>query len=306
MSVVHGHALPHPRRCRAVLLAAVLAGPAACTREPVASPALVSEGCSEHFAGGRRPALLRPQLASATTPLCFRGFATLHSGVSRTAVYAAEHLTAARIAAARGLDRTDAFHEEDGLPRDAGASLADYVGSGYDRGHLAPSGDMPDDLAQRQSFSLANIVPQDPDDNRGLWSDVEGAVRGLAVARGEVYVVTGPIFLGATVGSLKGRVLIPTQLFKAVYDPARRVAAAYVVPNAPGREWRAVSLEELRQLAGLDVFPGAAVEDRLRLPAPAGRSAAHHRRRDTSGWFDAALYRVLRTLWRETLRAVLG
>ena len=41
----------------------------------------------------------------------------------------------------------------------------------------------------------------------------------MALDEGEVYVVTGPAFLGAELQSLKGRVLVPTHIFKAVYMP---------------------------------------------------------------------------------------
>jgi endonuclease G len=65
-------------------------------------------------------------------------------------------------------------------------------------------------------------------------------------------------------------VLVPTSLFKAVYIP-RRGAAAYLVENASGMAWRALSMSELPQIAGIEVFPGvaAATRDRLlTLPEP--------------------------------------
>ncbi len=276
--------------------------------EPYAVPALISEACPAHFAAGRRPVLTNPKLAGNTVPLCFRGFAVLASGLSRTPLYAAEHLTAGRLAAAGSIDRVDAFHAETALSLDLRAELSDYAGSGYDRGHMAPSGDMPDGEAQRQSFSLANIVPQDPEDNRGLWSDIEHAVRVLARERRDLYVVTGPIFSGNRLASLKNRVLVPTRLFKAVYDPGRRTAAAYVAENAPGRAWRTVGLEALRAEAGLDPFPGAPVVGMLRLPAPEERPGVRRERRPetVSAWLEWQLRRLLRRLWRALLHGVLG
>ncbi len=227
--------------------------------------------CPEHYPGGVAPDLVRPQLAAETRELCFRQFAVVHSGVSRTPLSAAEHLTRERVRAARELRRENAFHEEERLPPDQRARLADYARSGFDRGHMAPSGDMSTPEAQAESFSLANMVPQDPGSNRCLWEGVESAVRELAVREGEVWVLTGPLFQGESLRRLNGRVLVPTGLYKAVYLPSRREAAVYVAPNAAGMEWRAVSLAELRDLAGIDAFPYVAAEARtraMRLPEP--------------------------------------
>ena len=130
---------------------------------------------------------------------------------------------------------------------------------------------MPNPWAQQQSFSLANIIPQAPELNRGLWEGAESAVRTLAAQRGELYVVTGPVFEGGRLAALDGRVLIPTHVFKAVLDPRRRRAGAYLAPNVERGGWRLVSMAELRRLTGLDVFPGLparAKQVALRLPNP--------------------------------------
>src|SRR4051812_1114076 len=177
--------------------------------------------CPEHFLDGQVPDVVNGKLLAKARPLCFSGFAVLHSGVTRTPLYAAEHLSRARIEAARQLERADSFHEEARLPPDERADLSDYARSGYDRGHMAPAGDMPDPAAMAESFTFANIVPQNPEDNRNLWEAVESAVRGLALRSGEVYVITGPLFEGDDLRSLKGRVLVPTRIYKAVYDVKR-------------------------------------------------------------------------------------
>ena len=221
--------------------------------------------CPEHFAGGRAPDVT-PRLAAGARALCFQAFAVLHSPVSRTALYSAEHLTAARIRAARNTPRDSEFHAERALPPGERAELSDYARSGFDRGHLAPSGDMPDPNAQEESFSLANIVPQAPALNRGLWEGIESAVRTLALREGELYVVTGPIFEGAELDRV-GDVLVPTSVWKAVLDPRRGRAGAYVAGNRDDAGWRSVSMAQLRRLTGLDVFPGVSAW-RLRLPDP--------------------------------------
>ncbi|MEH3118514.1 MAG: DNA/RNA non-specific endonuclease [Methylorubrum populi] len=260
--------------------------------------------CPALFADGRAPVPTNPKLADRTVPLCFEAFAVLHSAVSRTPLYAAERLTRRSVSAARRVERADAFHDEDRLPEDDRASLADYVHSGYDRGHLAPAGDMPSAAAQAESFSLANIVPQNRAVNRGLWAAIEESVRRLATERGEIFVVTGPLFEGRSVGAIKGRVLVPTQLFKALYDPRTGEAGAYLVANATGAEWRAVSLATLRDRAGLDVFPALPETVKARamsLPKPYEFSRGGD---SFAGFLKQLAHDVLRRLWRELMRAI--
>ncbi|CAH2602321.1 Endonuclease [Rhodovastum atsumiense] len=227
--------------------------------------------CAGQHPGGVAPAIVRPQLAAETRELCFREFAVIHSGISRTPLAVAEHLTRAQVQAARKIGRENNFHDEDALPPEHRARLGDYARSGFDRGHMAPSGDMPTPEAQAESFSLANMVPQHPGSNRCLWEGIESSVRELAMQDGEVWILTGPIFEGGNLQRLNGRVLVPTSLYKAIYVPSRQQAGAYVAPNAPGMEWRAVSLAELRGLTGIDAFPSLpkAVQDRaMTLPEP--------------------------------------
>ena len=259
-----------------------------------------AQTCPESFADGRVPVLVNPKLAERTTGLCFEAFAILHSGVTRTPLYSAEHLTRESVAAARTVARDDSFHEETRLPPESRGRLEDYVRSGFDRGHLSPAGDMPTETAQAESFSLANIVPQDRAMNRGIWSDIEENTRRLASRRGSLYVVTGAIFGGESLREIGAGVLVPTQLYKALYDPASGEAGAYLVPNVPGRAWQVVSLDALRTLAGIDVFPGlpeASKATAMTLPDPRVSSRGEARRPEAApdqGWRD--------WLWRETMR----
>lgn len=276
------------------------------------APAGSAETCPGFFADGRRPALVNPKLTSRTIPLCYGAFALLHSGVSRTPVYAAQRLTREGIRAARKVDRLDSFHDEDRLPDADRARLDDYVHSGFDRGHMAPAADMPTLQAQGESFTLANIVPQDRGMNRSLWAAVEESVRRLAVARGTLFVVTGPIFEGDAIQSVAGRVLVPTHLFKAVYDPARGEAGAYLAENRADAEWSAISLRSLKELSGLDPYPAldpTVKATSMTLPEPRAYSRDGERSlpRDVAtfeSWAKNELHRLARRLWRDLLRSI--
>jgi endonuclease G, mitochondrial len=228
--------------------------------------AVRAETCPQHFASG-----IAPAISTAGTPLCFEQFAVLYSGETRTPLWSAEHLTRDEVAAAGLLKRENAFHQEPRLPPDEQSRLDDYHGSGYDRGHMSPSGDMATIKAQYESFSLANMIPQNPCNNEVLWEGIESAVRGLATADGELYVVTGPIYEGADIPFLNGRVAVPSRIFKAVYDPARHEAAAYVVQNTASMDWQSVSVGQLTAMTGIDPFPalsGDIKSETMALPTP--------------------------------------
>ena len=122
------------------------------------------DACRQHFFKGISPEI-KTTAPGELRELCFDGFAILHSGQSKTAVYVAEHLTRAKIAAQ--LKREDKFYEEARLPQRERARLEDYrsmddQGNRYDRGHLAPAADMGTPEALAQSFSPPNELREKP------------------------------------------------------------------------------------------------------------------------------------------------
>ncbi len=114
---------------------------------------------------------------------------------------------------------------------------------------------MPDEQSQYDSFTLANMVPQDSMNNRGVWEQIESAVRRMAVQRGDLYVITGPLFIGSSVQQLNGRVLVPTHIYKLVYDLKRNEGAAYLVKNVDTKDVQQLTIEEIGKLSGFDFLP---------------------------------------------------
>jgi len=228
--------------------------------------------CPSHFLEGQAPDFVNQKLTSKTKELCFEGFAVLHSGVTKTPLYSAEYLTREKIAVK--LDRKDKFHPESKLPANERAELNDYARSGYDRGHMTPSADMGSATAQAESFSLANMVPQDHSNNTGIWSSIEGATRHLANKEGGVFVITGAMFKGENLKSIGKGVLVPSHVYKIVYSPKQQKGAAYLCDNVAGDNYKTVSIAELESIAGINFFPQlskAQKEKVLELPAPQRR-----------------------------------
>jgi endonuclease G, mitochondrial len=227
--------------------------------------------CPEHFASGQSPDFINQKLTAKTREVCYSGYAVTHSGVTRTPLYSAEHLTRERLLQGKGLKRQNRFHPDEHIPQSERAELHHYARSGYDRGHVAPSADMFDVQSQYECFSLANMVPQVPENNRGPWEGIESTVRKMVKSKGELYVVTGPIFQGANLQRIGGAVMVPTKLFKAVYDPRKQEAGAYLIDNAADAQPQKVSIGDLEKTTGISIFPSlkAGVKTRLmNLPDP--------------------------------------
>lgn len=233
-----------------------------------ASHVFAAAPCAGFVPDGQFPTLANPRLAPKTRMLCYSDFVVLHSGITHGPLWSAEHLTRDHLEAAKEMTRTNRFFEDDRLPAGEGATLADYRRSGFDRGHMSPAGNRWNAQAMAQSFSLANIVPQNRQNNERLWARLEAAVRRIASRDGDAYVVTGPLFVGAqlqTIGA--SRVFVPTQLFKVVYVPSRQIAFAIVADNVATNRYDIRSVHELEAASGI-WFPG--IPENLKDQRPGG------------------------------------
>lgn len=140
------------------------------------------------------------------------------------------------------------------------AELADYRGSGYDRGHQAPAADFKySQDRMNDSFYLSNMAPQvGIGFNRHIWSVLEGRVRDAVRNRGEVFVITGGMFYDPdeeqpetadgfvefdVIGS--NHVSVPTHFYKIVvakdatdkWQAIGFVLENWAYPRAPGANY---------------------------------------------------------------------
>ena len=230
----------------------------------MASPA----ACAQFFVDGQAPNMPVTAITVGDHALCgYKTFADMDSIVTLTPLWAAEHITKSYLESHHGIKRSrNPFHEEPSLPKSQEATLADYRHSGYDRGHMANW----EDTEDVNSFTLGNVVPQNPTNNRHLWAWIESATRYLATEYGQVYVVTGPIF-DKDPAKINNRVWVPTQLFKAVYVPALHQSGVYVTCNCKSKVWQDISVDQLATLTGINVFPSlpsSETNTALKLPSP--------------------------------------
>lgn len=211
--------------------------------------------CPEHYPGGKAPDLLNQELAQSAREICYSGYAVLHSSKTRTPIYAVEHLTRERILKAKRVKRSGRFHPDENIPESERAELGHYANNGYDLGHMAPVADMPDDQSMYESFSLANVVPQNPKNNRGVWAKIEAEVRSLVLEQDSLYVITGTIFNDSAINVIGRVVGVPVKLFKAVYDVQKQEGWGYIVNNSAEGRVVQISIRELEDMTGIIVLP---------------------------------------------------
>ncbi len=142
------------------------------------------------------------------------------------------------------LERADNFRPDYRIPPMFRADLADYEGSGYDRGHLVASANQREmEIQNSETFLLSNMSPQRPRFNRQIWKKLEHEVRTLNDKNNiyETYVISGPLFdfskTVKTIGSEddNGVTLpIPHAYFKAILTENNKGALhmwSFMIPN---------------------------------------------------------------------------
>lgn len=231
-----------------------------------AQAASAATSCPTLYAGGKAPTL-DASITSRTTEVCHTEYVLMASGVTKGPLYSAEHITDQQVAGAESIGRVGSFHDETGIPAADRSHTSDYTNSGFDRGHMTPAGDASTTNSEKETFSMANVVPQDHKLNTGEWARIEEQVRQLAKQRGEVYVVTGPAFDSGTRSSIGAdHVQIPDYVWKAVYEPGNG-AAAYMCVNDSTINCDVVSINDVITMSGVDPFPAISASMKANLIA---------------------------------------
>lgn len=172
------------------------------------------------------------------------------------------------------LKRSNDFAPDPAVPERQMAQLEDYRGSGYDRGHMTPSGDLNwDAKVMSETYLLSNMCPQGHDFNAGTWLDLEHAVERWGRRDSAITVICGPVLpkTAEEASRMKrigrGKVLVPEKFWKVVLSPFgdKPKAVAFLMPNyneldashrnnRPIREY-AVTVDYLEELLDIDFFP---------------------------------------------------
>ena len=160
-------------------------------------------------------------------------------------------LTKAMVSCPTPLKRKDNFKPDPLLPQHTDIAK-DYVGSGYDRGHMMPAADnlCQTQLVQDESFYFSNMSAQTPQLNRGDWKSLETFTREESKIKDSIHVWVG------NVGEIKkiGRVSVPKYCWKVIYIKKENKWIAYLfennTSNPDGFKNNEVTLKEITSLTG--------------------------------------------------------
>jgi endonuclease G len=165
-----------------------------CAQEPIPVPTGASAPCADLTYQGFPRLEIDPPLKAGFF-VCHSGFALQYAKPLHSALWAVQRLDAQNLDETKATREREKFRPDGFLPAGLTPSPDRFSNSGYDRGHLAPAADFKENPAgMSQSFYTSNIVPQHPDNNRHIWARLEKNTRAWAMQKGQVYVITGPVF----------------------------------------------------------------------------------------------------------------
>ena len=165
----------------------------------------------------------------AAQPICREAYLVAYDAPVKIPVYVAYTLLPQN--ALGCFPRTNAFVADQSLGG-TGARPDDYAGTGYDKGHAAPDGDLSwSQIVEYESFLMTNMYPQHGSLNRGIWKLLETSVRGWAVQLNQPFT----IFVGAVYGqgdpTIGNGVIVPHGYYKIVINNTTKEVAGWAFPH---------------------------------------------------------------------------
>ena len=169
------------------------------------------------------------QTQRAAIPICREAYLVAYDAPVKIPVYVAYTLLPQN--AIGCWPRTNAFVADASL-NGTGARPDDYAGTGYDKGHAAPDGDLSwTQQVEYESFLMTNMYPQHGSLNRGIWKLLETSVRGWAVQLNQPFTIYVGALYGAGDPTIGNGVIVPHGYYKIVVNNATKEIAGWGFPH---------------------------------------------------------------------------
>ena len=206
-----------------------------------------------------------PQSSKPIQPICRQAYLVGYDATAKLPAFVMYELIPPN--ALGCIPRTNAFVADQSIQN--GPHPNDYAATGYDKGHMAPDGDLSWDLqVEFESFLMTNMSPQAGSLNRGIWKLLETSIRGWVVQLNQSYtIITGGIY-GTGNKIIGNGVVVPHGFYKIVINNQTNEVAGWQFPHVPpypnlGNDLTKfrVSVTQIMQTAGVNyAFPANAVE----------------------------------------------
>lgn len=168
------------------------------------------------------------QTARPAQPICREAYLVAYDAPAKIPAYVAYTLLPQN--ALGCWPRTNAFVADKSIPN--GPTPADYAGTGYDKGHAAPDGDLSwSEIVEYESFLMTNMYPQHGSLNRGIWKLLETSVRGWAVQQNRAFTIYVGAIYGAGNPTIGNGVIVPHGFYKIVIDQQTGSIAGWAFPH---------------------------------------------------------------------------
>ena len=222
-------------------------------------PPLPPQACQVHSPYGFA------QTQRAAQPICREAYLVAYDAPVKIPVYVSYTLLPQN--ALGCFPRTNAFVADQSIK--GGARPDDYAGTGYDKGHAAPDGDLSwSQQVEYESFLMTNMYPQAGSLNRGIWKLLETSIRGWAVQLNQGFTIYVGAIYGAGDKVIGNGVIVPHKYYKIVINNNTGAMAGWLFPHtAPypnlGNDLKVfrVPINLIEQEAGVNfAFPPNATE----------------------------------------------
>jgi DNA/RNA endonuclease G (NUC1) len=185
-------------------------------------PPLPPQACAVHSPYGFA------QTARPAQPICREAYLVAYDAPVKIPAYVAYTLLPQN--ALGCWPRTNAFVADKSVV--GGARPDDYAGTGYDKGHAAPDGDLSwSEIVEYESFLMTNMYPQHGSLNRGIWKLLETSIRGWAVQTNQSYTIFVGAMYGAGDETIGAGVIVPHGYYKIVINNNTKQIAGWRFPH---------------------------------------------------------------------------
>jgi endonuclease G len=168
------------------------------------------------------------QTVRTASPICREAYLVAYDAPVKIPAYVAYTLLPQN--ALGCFPRTNAFVADQSVP--GGATPSDYAGTGYDKGHAAPDGDLSwTQQVEYESFLMTNMYPQHGSLNRGIWKLLETSIRGWTVQLNQPYTIYVGAFYGAGNEYIGKGIIVPNGYYKIVINQTTGEVAGWAFPH---------------------------------------------------------------------------